>query len=318
MKNKHLVFIFLLTLVFGLLVRKFPWRVSEMFQADLITIDTSALQNISINQAGVSELLLERTDMGWVAEQDGRPVTVSETDMQPLLIALSHIQTLRILKSKQPDTLGLRAAIAVKATLNGGRQELFYIGRQTLEDDSPATYVELDNNKGIYLVKSHLRDIFNKTIAQFRKNIAVAFEQNAVSDISIVWEKRDSSAYWKRNDSLLCWEAGALRLPLDSMRRWLRWLPELNGRPFADHFDDSRSRETLFATVTLQNQSGVPALELSFFYLAPPDIPEDFSVLGDRQQYLSAWVLQSSQNPYNYFSITDTTLLHHIFYDLSR
>lgn len=318
MKNKHLVFIFLLTLALGLLARRLPWPMSEIFQADLIEVDTSALQSICISRPGSTELLLERTDIGWVAEQDGRPVQALDSDIQPLLEALAHIQTLRIVKTKQPDTLGLARAISVKAVWAGARQELFHIGYQTIENDVPATYIELDNQRGIYLVKRHLRDIFDKDAGHFRKNVALQFSADSIAHIQFFWSKQDSISFLKKNDSLPVWEYGTRSKPDDSVQLWLQLLPRLNGSLFADHFDDSRAKETLIASLTLQTQSGTAPLELRFFYFAPPELPDDLSNLGNQRHHLSAWVLHSSQNPHNYFSITDTTLLRRIFYDLSR
>jgi len=318
MKNKHLVFIFLLTLALGLLARRLPWPMSEMFQADLIEVDTSALQSISISRPGSTELLLERTDIGWVAEQDGRPVQALASDIQPMLEALAHIQTLRIVKTKQPDTLGLAKAISVKAVWAGERQELFHIGYQTIENNVPATYVELDNQRGIYLVKKHLRNIFDKDAGYFRKNIALQFSADSIAHIQFYWSKQDSITFLKKNVSLPVWEYGSFRQPDDSVQRWLQLLLRLNGSPFADHFDDSRARENLVVSLSLQSQSAAAPLELRFFYFAPPELPDDLSNLGNQRHHLSAWVLHSSQNPHNYFSITDTTLLRRIFYDLSR
>jgi hypothetical protein len=318
MKNKHLVFIFLLTLALGLLARRLPWRVSEMFQTDLIEIDTSALLSISITRPGSAELLLERTDMGWVADQDGRPVLAPKEDIDPMLEALAHVQTLRIVKTKQPDTLGLAQAISVKAAWADGGHEVFHIGRQTLENAEPATYIELDDQRGIYLVKKHLRDVFDKDAAQFRKKTALHFVTDSISSISFFWARQDSIYFLQKNDSLRVWEYGTIRRPDDSVRLWLQLLPRLNGSPFADHFDDTRARETLITRVTLQSNPGATPLVLRFFYFAPPDLPDDLSNLGNERHNLSAWVLHSSQNPYNYFSITDTTLLRRIFYDLSR
>lgn len=318
MKNKHLVFIFFLTLVVGLLARRLPWPMSEMFQADLIEIDTSALQSISISRPGNTELLLERSDIGWVAEQDGRPMRALDTDVRPMLEALAHIQTLRIVKTKQADTLGLSRAISVKAVWADNRQELFHIGYQTTENGVPATYVELDNQRGIYLVKKHLRDIFDKDAGHFRKNVAFQFSADSIAYVQFYWSRQDSIAFLKKHDTLSVWEYGSLQKPDDSVQLWLQLLPRLNGSPFADHFDDSRAKETLVASLSLQSQPGAAPLELRFFYFAPPELPDDLSNLGNRRHHLSAWVLHSSQNPHNYFSITDTLLLRRIFYDLSR
>ena len=318
MKNKHLVFIFLLTLVAGLLARRLPWRMSEIFQTDLIEVDTSVLQSISIRRLNAPELLLERTDAGWVADQYGRPVQVPQTEAEAMLQVLSHVQTLRIVKTKRPDTLGLNDAISVQVHGSDDRNEMFYIGKQTVENGAPATYIELKNHEGIYLVKNHLRDVFDKTAEHFRTRTAVRFVPQSISGITFFWQKQDSVAFWNRNDTTALWEYGTLTRPDDSVQQWLHLLTRLNGGPFADHFDDSRARETLVSTLSLKDRSDSTPLELRFYYFAPPEIPDDPSDLRTGGEGFSDWVLQSSLNPHNYFCINDTALLRRILYGLSR
>lgn len=317
MKNKHLVLIFLLTLVVGLVARRLPWRVSEIFQTDLIEVDTSALQSISINRMGGVELLLERADIGWVTDENDRPVQVPAGDIGPMLEALAHIQSIRIIKTDRPDTLGLDKPITVKATWDDKPRETFHIGKQTMEGGLPATYIELDHHEGIYLVKNHLRNVFDKNAAQFRPNTAFQLTPDAVYKIRFFWNRQDSIFYLDRNDSLSLWEYGTVTWPQDTIGKWLQQLPRLNGTPFADHFDDSRAKETLVASLTLRSRPDTTPLELRFFYYAPPEIPEEPSAIGDHKG-LSSWVLHSSQNPLNYFCIHDTVLLKHILYDISR
>ena len=163
-----------------------------------------------------------------------------------------------------------------------------------------------------------MRDIFDKDAGHFRKNVALHFKADSISTISFFWARQDSVSSLQKNDSLSVWQYGAISRPDDSVRLWLQLLPRLNGSPFADYFDDTRARETLVTRLTLQSNTDAAPLVLRFFYFAPPDLPDDLSNLGTQRHHLSAWVLHSSQNPYNYFSITDTTLLRRIFYELSR
>ena len=317
MKNKHLVLIFLLTVVIGLLARRLPWRMSAIFQADLIEIDTNSVKSISISRPGVAELLLERSDEGWVTDLGSRPVKVPDGEINAMLETLAHVQSIRIIKTTRPDTLGLDRMLTIKAVWDENKKEVFHIGKQTIENGQPATYIELDNHEGIYLVKNYLREVFDKNGEQFRSGTAFQFASASVSDIAFYWSRQDSSSVLKKNDSLALWERGDVRWPEDSVRQWLELLPRLNGTPFADYFDDSRERQTLFATLTLKSQADTTPLELRFFYYAPPELPEEISSLHGRKG-LSPWILHSSQNPSNYFSIHDTVLLRHILYDLSR
>lgn len=317
MKNKHLVLLFIITLLAGWLVRRLPWRFSNIFQADLIEMDAQDLQSISIVRPGSAELLMERTDEGWMTEQDGRPVRVPVEIVDRMLQELSHVKTLRIVKTTRPDTVGLQAPIKVQAMLKNGRKEVFFVGWQTFDQESPATYIELDHHDGIYLVKNHLYDVFDQDAARFRPASAFQLAVEDISEIRFFWNKQDSVTVVKKNDALPVWAYGLVEWPGDSVHKWLKLLPRLNGTPFADHFDDSRSRQTLVTRISLIGRQDSTPLELEFHYLAPPEIPEDPEALAKRQN-LSAWVLHSSQNPNNYFCINDTILLRHILYDLSR
>ncbi|MCA0237787.1 MAG: DUF4340 domain-containing protein [Bacteroidetes bacterium] len=317
MKNKHLVLLFIVTLLAGWLFRRLPWRFSDIFQTVLIEVDATALQSISIGRPGATDLLLERTDEGWVTELDGRSVRVPGDIVDRMLQELAHVKTLRIVKTARPDTVGLQMPLRVQATLGNGRREVFFIGRQTTEQGVPATYIELDHHDGIYLVKNHLRDVFDQDAARFRPATAFQLAVEGISEIQFYWNKADSVAVVKKNDALPVWAYGLVEWPGDSVHKWLMLLPRLNGTPFADHFDDSQSRQTLVAKISLIGRQDSTPLELEFHYLAPPEIPEDPESLAARHN-LSAWVLHSSQNPNNYFCINDTNLLRHILYDLSR
>lgn len=317
MKNKHLVLLFIVILLAGWLVRRLPWRFSDIFQTNLIEIDAQDLQSISIGRPGAAELLIERTDEGWMTEQDGRTVRVPDEIIDRMLQELSQVKTMRIVKTTQPDTLGLRAPVAVHALLKNGRKEVFFVGRQTFEQGVAATYIELDHHDGIYLVKNHLHDVFDQDATRFRPATAFQLAVEGISEIRFFWSKQDSMAVVKKNDALPVWAYGLVEWPGDSVHKWLTLLPRLNGTAFADHFDDSGSRETLVARISLIGRPDSFPLELEFHYLAPPEIPEDPEALAKRQN-LSAWVLHSSQNPNNYFCINDTILLRHILYDLSR
>jgi hypothetical protein len=245
-------------------------------------------------------------------------VQVSDAEANAMLEALAHIQTLRIVKTKRPDTLGLNDAISVETRGSDQQRELFHIGHQTTENGVPATYVELKNHEGIYLVQHHLRDIFDKSVEHFRTKTAVQFVPQSVSKITFFWQKQDSVFFWNRNDSLALWQYGSVTRSDDSIRQWLQLLQRLNGSPFADHFDDSRARETLVATLTLKDRQDSTPLELRFYYFAPPEIPDDPSDLRTGGEGFTDWVLHSSLNPHNYFCINDTALLRRILYGISR
>ena len=309
MKNKHIVLIFLGTVIIGLLSRRFPWRMPSMFQTDLIELDTTAVTQISISQPGLSELLFERTDRGWTVSQNERSLPLAQDAMTPMLSALTSIQSLNIVQTDQPDSLGLEGQRGLQVTVYQAKERLenFTIGRQVLEAKLPATYIRLDGHGGIYLVKEHLRDVFFHRMEAYRKNTLAEFDPATVRSVTVNWPRDTLSMFLQKEDSLECWIAKELGrcVPDDSLQNWLQVIAQLNNLPFADDFDDSRLRQTLHAEITVETiQKEIITLQVH--NPAAPEWPKEKSPVS--------WVLYTSQNPRNYFSLTDTTLARRILH----
>ncbi|MEO6039666.1 MAG: hypothetical protein ABIQ93_14730 [Saprospiraceae bacterium] len=331
MKNKHLVLLFIATLAVGWLLRRAPWRARQWFQTELIQVDTARLDQLRLAQPGQPELLLERTEVGWAALQEGRSVVLTAADMAPLLEALVAIRSIRVVKNQQPDTLGLSAADGVQVTaFQAGRpNEDFWIGREILENNTPATFIRLTGHEGHYLVHGHLRRIFTRTLEDFRPSDICQFSPDQVRSLTLEWPaqswilllRRDSSGQW--HDV----ETDSLRSD-SAVQAWLGPLAQLPRCPYADYFDDSRARETLRTRITIDfggngGQGGQGghggqgrALTLRVFQIDPADLPENLSDLYREKVRPAPFVLHSSQNPNNYFALADTVLARQICYGL--
>ena len=125
MKNKHLVLLFVVTVAIGWMLRRAPWGTAQLFQTELIQVDTANLNQIRLVLPGQPELLLERTEAGWAALQEGRSAVVPAEDIQPMLTVLAAISSVRLVKTKDPDTLGLSAETGLRVTTfqdNGHRK----------------------------------------------------------------------------------------------------------------------------------------------------------------------------------------------------
>lgn len=329
MKNKHLVLLFMATLIIGWLLRRAPWRAREWFQTELIQIDTSRLSQVRIAQPGQPELLLERTDAGWAAQQEGRSVMVRTADMAPMLQALAGIRSIRIVQTKRPDTLGLAAIDGLQVTTlkTDGTTEDFWIGREITENNAPASFLRLTKHAGNYLVEGHLRAVFARTLEDFRASEIYRFQPEQVTSLTIEWPAqawllqlhRDSTGRWQEG------ETDSLRTD-SAVLAWLRPLAQLPRCPYADYFDDSRAVETLRARITLefgglgvggQGQGGQgQALTLRVFQIDPADLPENLADLYREKIRPAPFVLHSSQNPNNYFALADTAMAWQICYGL--
>ncbi len=309
MKNKHIVLIFLGTVIVGLLARRFPWRMPSMFQTALIELDTAAVMQISISQPGLPELLFERTDRGWTVSQNERSLPLPPDAVTPMLSALTNIQSLNIVQTDQPDSLGLEGQRGLQVAVYQAKErlEIFTIGRQVLEEKLPATYIRLDGHGGMYLVKDHLRDVFFRRMEDFRKNTIADFDPATVRSVTVNWPRDSLSLFLQKDDSLHCWMATELGrcVPDDSLQNWLQVIAQLNNLPFADDFDDSRLRQTLQAEITVETiQKEIITLQVH--NPASLELPKEKSPVS--------WVLCTSQNPRNYFSLTNTALARRILH----
>lgn len=328
MKNKHLVFLFFATLVVGILVRQAPWKSARIFQTGLIRIDTAEVTQITLllppstidAKMADAELAIERNEGGWAATQGIRSSVAPLKQVSAMLEALSLVQSVRIVKTSLPDTLGLGITERLRVLVfhDSEQIEMFEIGRQVTEDGRPATYIRLVDHSGIYLVHGALRSIFLKNLNDFRETAIIDFDPNTVTGIRV--KCRGDSALMvyslHKNDTTGFWNSPELSLtdiPDDSIQMRLQRLSLLNGSTFADNFDESRERETSWAQIALY-LNPTDSILLRAFYMKPPDLPDEISML--KAGGLPLYVVHSSQNPYNYFAPADTLLLRRLFLEM--
>lgn len=319
MKNKHLILLFLATAAIGLLARRTPWFKANVFSTNLIELDTAQVTQISVFRPGQPELLLEKTETGWVVAQELRAVHAAPEHMAPVLEALRAVRSIRIVQTERPDTFGFGENRRIKIRIYQDKNllEQFDIGDETGENGQDATYIHLSRHEGIYLVQKHLRDIFSKTVDDFRENKVLAFEPASVRGIVFTWYQQESADLQfpiYRNDTTGQWEPLGQAPPVianDTIQRWLGIIQRLNDAAFADHFDESRTRETLLGQVELDFSDG-DSLVLRLFHTRPPDLPEEIAT--SRLKSLPVYVLHSSQNHLNFFAPADTATLRHVFF----
>ena len=319
MKNKHLVLLFVATIAVGWLLRRAPWRAAQWFQTELIQIDTARLTQLRLLLPGQTELLLERTETGWAASQEGRSVVVPPAEMRPMLAALVAIRSIGVVKTRQPDTLGLAETAGLQVTVfeDGQPTEDFWIGREILKNQAPATYLRLAGHAGNYLVEQHLRQIFARRLEDFRSANICRFSPADVRTLTVEWPaqhwllllRRDSTGQWRNA------ETDSVRTD-SAVQAWLRPLSRLQQRPYADYFDDSRAKETMCTRITLGFAAPTPPLSLRLFQIDPADLPENLSELYREKTLPARFVLHSSQNPHNYFALADTVLAQQIRFGL--
>ncbi|MCC7504990.1 MAG: DUF4340 domain-containing protein [Saprospiraceae bacterium] len=316
MKNKHLVLLFILVLTGGLLCRNLPYFRQAAWTTGLFKTDTAAINKVILQAPGQPELMLLRDETGWLAIADNRTVPAPGAVLDSLLGAFAAIRSLRTVHTQQPDTLGLGAdrRIVVQLFANEQLLDRFSLGEEYVEQGRPATFLALNGHEGVYLAEGHLRHYFSKDLAQFRGKTALMFPPETIWSVCLIrpdsmdhlWIRSDTLPLWRHADSLL-------NCPAARASAWLDLLNRLNGLPFADGFDDSQADRLEMARIVLLPAPGkADSAVLRIFHVLPPELPEDLSILRKNKSGIAAWVVHSSQNPFNYFALDDTLLARRI------
>jgi len=310
-KNKHLVLIFLSVLVFGLVSRWLPVRYRTLFETNLLRLDAGRVDRMVIQVPGKPDLLFERVEHGWSAEQEGRTSFVQTEVVQVLLGSMTGIATFELVKTDRPDTLGLGLEEALRVRFFAQKKllETIEIGAESMPGGRAYTCIRLPGHAGVYRVPGHLRQFFRRTLHDFRDRRLITVSPDAVRRIAIaspdaetlVLEHQGASGLWASPD-------GAFMVSTDSVLTWLMLFDRLKNSSFADYFDESRESETWCAAIMLQTAERAQTLRI--FHLAPPDLPEAVTDFSDRDKRLfSTYVAHISTNPLNYFSLPDTLLV---------
>lgn len=316
MKNKHLVLLFFSVVIAGLLARRIPWRRNSFFQAELIHLDTAAVRLIELNLPNGSELVFERNATQWLATRDGRTTIVPPDVVPPMLDVLSGVHSLRIIKTSEPDSLGFDThnLIQVRVECAGKQAESFELGLETLINNNPSTYLRLPEHAGIYLVQGALRRLFSPDFDQLRARTVARFDPAAIVGASLrypdsvfcFWQKSIKTGLWQASDTLPT-------VANDTMLIWMRLLHRLNGSPFADDFDESQARAAFVAEISLATRpADAEPLVLRFYLQSTADLPEDPPAVRVRASRRPRFVVQSSQNPGNFFAVEDTAFVRKI------
>ena len=311
MKNKHLVLLFLFVLLLGLISRWLPVRYQSFFNTKLIKADAALVNRLVVENAGKPDLTLERLQQKWLAQQNGRSTSVTTNEVADMINQLTAISSFQVVKTSQPDTFGFSPENTIRITLFqlNGTTEALAIGRESIENDQPVTFIRLPNHAGMYKVPGHLRAPFARNLNAYRLKTVVQFEPESIQKIGIQHagslpvyiQMADSSGQWTTPNN-------EYSVSTESVQNWLTQFQRLADCDFADFFDESRTAETLHSTIFLGLTSG-EFLTIRFFYVNPPNVPEDLTrVQNTEYQHFPAYVVHSTQNPANYFFMSDTNL----------
>jgi hypothetical protein len=299
-KNKHLLLLFLFTLLLGLGFRHFPWRQRAWFERSILTIQAADIQSLSLHVPGADTLTLVQEEGGtWRIAHAQRNLAVAASQLAPLLTALQDIRTHSILESTRPDTLGLHPAqrIDLRIFMKNGPTKTLHIGRSMSLNGLVGTYIEFDGQEGVlHFAKGDLRTPFLIRPDDFRPRGLFAGDVIHLQRLRIVGDSID--------------------LPADSVEKAKTWLFRVKDLPFADYFDESRAVSQRQFQLDIWPDSQAAAITLSCFERPLGDLPETWPK-GQKRQ-LPRYILHSSANPNNFFALHDTTLAAQMIRFLSK
>lgn len=309
MKRKYIFILFVLTLAVGIAIRRAPWSFYTEIEVPVLRLDTAQLTHIAVQHSDGPAWHYQKDITRWWIEQDGRTTPLPATFADSLLRLLHYLPSLRLLPSgHSQDTLLqnnkniLKISFWYNNKLKTEAKCLFYNSREAL--------MLLPPQPAVYVVPAQTFQLFAENMSRFRPSggafnfpIASLTALRVFCDdtLRLHWEKQDTAGRSTQQQQ-------RLRATQDSIAQWCGQLLRLKQLDFADFFDEEPRVGQLRATVELETQNQMRPLRLRFIAGTGMNMPEDISSVRHLKK-IPPFILHSSQDENNYYSIFDTTLL---------
>lgn len=316
MKYKYLVLLFLATLLTGLAIREAPWQKKTEVQIAVIRLDTALMTQVSVHAANGQEWSLLKSDQLWNVEQDGRSVSVPQPDMDTLCRLLAEIRSTGICPPKiRVDSFFRTNSIKCFVWYGNIIKERFEVapwhGNEILLRISGKPEV-------VYMADALLLRLLSKDLNTFRSGRAFAFQPHQVEGLRI--RQKDTLLFeWHQLDTLgLNPKDKHLAMAFrDSIGSWCDTLRQLSSGAFADFFDESNRRNKMYMEINIALTGQKEPLQVSIMHFLSGELPEDLSSVR-RQSTLPAFILNTSQNPNNYFVVKDSSLVFRLIRQINK
>ncbi len=312
-KNKHLIFLFLATLVVGLLLRAVPWQFRATEDVPVIELDTAEVTQIIVKSPRPQySLVYDRTEAGWTVTNDHRTIIAQSLLVSKLLQGLQKVYPQRAVAAKNTDEHQFSPAQAIEVQVFNHHKILthFWIG-QDADAGRTSAWVKLERYDEAFVIPLQ-KWLWEATLngPELRSSAIVQmfFEPQKIRSFALLLPGRDSF-YFRKNDTLGLWDSPDQYMLSDELTQAWFWTmhSELKGG-FADNFDETAARKSLFAEIVFNAPTSNPPVQTFQIFSVPnPNVPEDPVVLKDG--YLSPFspfVIHASSNPQNYFGIDST------------
>lgn len=255
-------------------------------------IDTTGATGIDLYpyRAGRREIKLTRTPTGWQLRTGSVSVQPAAGSAEALLSALVNIPTTRLVSRNKDrwDNYKVGDTTGTRVVVYKGKDPIadYFIG-SPFGGGNNMSYIRANGHDEVYAADSYLESMVDKGVADWRDKSLLRLSTANLTGISF----QGTPGYALSKKDSTWWLAGG-RVSTDSVNRYLGSVQSYTLSDFADDFTASASpdRSILF------NGASSPMATLQAW--KRPD---------------GSWVLNSSQNPTAYFTISDSALTHDLW-----
>lgn len=299
-KNKHLILFFLASLALGLSLRKCDLGCGKPFKATLFDCDTTQLTEFSYKAslADSADITWTRAADRWFCTKNGQTISPSEEFCTRFMAALANARV-RQIAARLPVKPGGEKTYFGKNTetaqfsfsQNGATFGPFFVFERKDPNGASATLArlptgeeafELENNDLLFLLKTPFLALKNRQLFRLKPNDVIALAFNFPNKQPVMLDRVEG--FWQTPGGT----KPASETRLVELFRVLKKVE--NSLPFAENFgemDKSKAFTTRLMVSTTSTEGS-------------------FSLVGFQRTDRRGFVVNSSQNPDNYFEVPDS------------
>ena len=270
---------------------------------------------------GKDTTIVNRTSEQWLISQKDEVSVLPDSVVQALLVQIGQIQTVQLLHSSQPDTLGLSPTMyrTLVCLSNHWEPQIFYIGKTTLLQGIPFTWIALPLHDQFYMVKGDLNTVFDLEYQRYVPKVLMQTDTSALQSIrfllkgdtlfDVQWDS--VRQYWTnypfgKKDTI-----GMLKV-----EQWKKHWQNIGKTAVNANFFDKRSAAETFCGEIRFHYQQIPQSVVNYrlFYVRQPVLPDDPEKMRYFRNFKPQYLFESDLQPGFYFAVTDTFAIYQLKY----
>lgn len=301
MKNKHLIFLFIGTLLVGWSLKRCQFGQKGPFEGSLFDMDTSLISQFRYWPSGDErlEIAFFKSPKGWFALQNGRTISLDPIFLNELMTAFSSTKILKMAGSNRADwpSFGISDSLATRLFIEKKEagERSFFIGKLVenglqKEAEKPTTFARLPTGEEVFEIETNLAELLSKPFNSLRNSTLCQFETDGVVALAFNYPNQPPVILDRVEGS---WQTpgGSAEIPETRLAGLFRVLQKVRrGLSFADDFGEmekSRAYTTRLLVSTREAEGS-------------------FSLIGYRRAERAGFVVNSSANPSTFFELPDS------------